>query len=50
MTMPGKCPVADCPAQYRDCGCGYLIAETPCRHPDWRDEWKQKKEEQSNEQ
>ncbi len=34
-----RCVVDDCPAWRRPCGCGYLSAGTPCRHPRWRDLW-----------
>ena len=42
--MPDQCPVSDCPAQRRKCGCGYLIAGTPCRHPKRREEWERKRD------
>ena len=47
-TKKPECVVTDCPAQYRRSGCGYLVTGTPCRHPQWRDEWK--KENQKHEE
>lgn len=32
------CP-PDCPAQYRPCGCGWLMSGIGCRHPRWRNTW-----------
>lgn len=30
---------ATCPVAARAAGCGYLVARTPCQHPEWRDAW-----------
>lgn len=47
---PVVCIVADCPAQHRRCGCGYLVAGTPCRNPHQRDEWERKMADKENEE
>ncbi len=47
-TEKPECIVADCPAQHRRCGCGYLVAGTRCNHPYQRAEWE--REDQKHEQ
>lgn len=44
-----KCIIADCPAQHRRCGCGYLVAGTRCNHPHQRAEWEQRMVENKEE-
>lgn len=45
-----ECIVTDCRAQRRPCGCGYLVAGTPCRNPHRRDEWERVTENQRHEE
>lgn len=45
--MNMECVVKECPVQHR---CGYLIAGTPCMHPEWRDKWRQKMAEKEKQE